>query len=60
MNYRDQSLLLIDGDEYIINKFTNNHLITTDYYDDNTSDVKLPWNTQNNLLAGRHRSPAGH
>jgi hypothetical protein len=35
-----ESLLLIDGDEYIINKFTNNHLITTDYYDDNTSDVK--------------------
>jgi|GEM_PF-1159988 len=35
-----ESLLLVDGDEYIINKFTNNHLITTDYYDDNTSDVK--------------------
>lgn len=35
-----EHLLLIDGDEYIINKFTNNHLITTDYYDDNTSDVK--------------------
>lgn len=35
-----ESLLLIDGDEYIINKFTNNQLSTTDYYDDNTSDVK--------------------
>jgi hypothetical protein len=37
---QDENLLLVDGDEYIINKFTNNHLITTDYYDDNTSDVK--------------------
>ncbi|AXY72630.1 hypothetical protein D3H65_00975 [Paraflavitalea soli] len=36
----NESLLLIDGDEYIINKFTNDHLITTDYYDDNTSNVK--------------------
>lgn len=33
-------LLIINGNDYIINKFTNNHLITTDYYDDGTSDVE--------------------
>jgi hypothetical protein len=35
-----ESLLLIDGEEYYIQQFTNNRLITTDYYDDGTSDVE--------------------
>lgn len=35
-----ESLLLVDGEEYYIQHFTNNRLITTDYYDDGTSDVE--------------------
>lgn len=32
--------MTINGDDYNIGTFTNNNLITTDYYDDGTSDVK--------------------
>ena len=37
---QSETLLVIDGDQYIIKKFTNNELITTDFYDDGTSDVE--------------------
>lgn len=37
---QSETLLVIDGDQYIIKKFTNKELITTDFYDDGTSDVE--------------------
>lgn len=37
--FKNDSTLLIDGDQYNLLLFTNNHLIMRDYYDDNTADV---------------------
>lgn len=36
----NEFLIKIDGEDYIIKKFTNNELHTTYYYDDGTSDVE--------------------